>query len=94
MRVRWLEEAEADRDAVEAYYGQYNLRAAVAAGDRIEEVVNLLETFPNLGREGDIPGTREITVVSSKSVVVYRVEDDLVVILRIFHGGQQRPTRL
>jgi plasmid stabilization system protein ParE len=94
MRVRWLEQAEADRDDVEAYYGQYNLRSAVAAGDRIQECVDLLETFPYLGHEGDIPGTREITVVGVKSVVVYRVDDDSILILRIFHGGQQRPTRL
>jgi plasmid stabilization system protein ParE len=67
----------------------------VAAGDRIQEFVDLLETSPYLGHEGDIPGTREITVVSSKSVVLYRVEeDDSIVILRVFPGGRQRPTRL
>jgi len=94
MRVRWREQAVTDRDDVEAYYGQYNLRAAVAAGDRIQEVVDLLETFPHLGHQGTIPGTREITVAGSKSVVVYQVEGDSVDILRVFHGGRQRPVRL
>jgi len=51
MRVRWREQAVTDRDDVEAYYGQYNLRAAVAAGDRIQEVVDLLETFPHMGHQ-------------------------------------------
>ncbi len=94
MHVRWLEQAEADRDDVEAYYGQYNLRSAVAAGDRIHECVDLLETFPHLGHEGTIPGTREFTVRGSKSVVIYRIQGDAVVILRVMHGGQERPTVL
>jgi plasmid stabilization system protein ParE len=94
MRVRWLEQAEVDRDEIEAYYVQYNLRSAVAAGDRIHECVDLLEALPLLGHEGAIPGTREFTVRGSKSVVIYRIQGDSVVILRVIHGGQERPTVL
>lgn len=80
MRVRWLEQAD--------------LSAAVAAGDRIQACVDLLESFPHLGHEGAIPGTREFTVRGSKSVIVHRIVEDAVVILRVFHGGQDRSVHL
>jgi plasmid stabilization system protein ParE len=46
MRIDWSESALTDLDGVEAYFGQYNLGAAVAAVDRITECVDLLESFP------------------------------------------------
>ena len=91
MRLEWSELAEADREGIEAYFGQYNLRAAIAAGDRIEEHVDLLESFPEMGQEGRVPGTRELVVSGSDCVVVYRLGADVVRILRVIHGGQMWP---
>jgi toxin ParE1/3/4 len=50
--------------------------------DRIE----LLATFPALGRSGEVRGTREL--VSPPYVVVYRVRAEVVEILNIWHGAQ------
>jgi plasmid stabilization system protein ParE len=54
----------------------------VAACDR-------LELFPERGRPGVIPKTRELTTVWPY-VIVYRVSGQTIEILRIWHGAQDR----
>lgn len=41
----------------------------------------------------DQAGTRELVVLGTPYVVVYRIEAAAVVILRILHGAQQWPPR-
>ncbi len=45
-----------------------------------------LQTFPNLGRPGEVSGTREL--VSPPYVIVYRIADEFIEILHIWHGAQ------
>jgi toxin ParE1/3/4 len=94
VRIAWTERALAELEAIEDYFGQYNLRSAVAAGDRILEQVDLLVKFPMMGREGRVPETQEIVVPKSGCVVVYQRELDEVRILRVIHGGQEWPDEL
>jgi len=54
----------------------------VAACDR-------LELFPERGRPGIEPGTRELTTVWPY-VIVYRIAGDNVEVLSIWHGRQDR----
>jgi toxin ParE1/3/4 len=79
---------------IAAYFGQYNLRSAVKAGDRIRERVNLLQELPFLGHAGRIAGTRQFAVPQRKCVVIYRIERETVKILRVMHGGQEWPKEL
>ncbi len=94
MRIEWTDRAEYDLEDIEAYFGQYNLQSGMAAGVRIEDQVKLLKSFPDMGHVGTFPGTREVAVPKSQCVVVYQVEQELVRVLRIFHGGQERPPQL
>jgi plasmid stabilization system protein ParE len=48
--------------------------------------IDRFETFPHLGRPGELRGTREL--VSGPYVVVYRVANEVVEILHIWHGRQ------
>ena len=50
-----------------------------------------LETFPNRGRSGRIAGTRELVFASLPYIAVYRVKNDAVEILRIYHSAQNWP---
>ncbi|MGQ0742092.1 MAG: type II toxin-antitoxin system RelE/ParE family toxin [Alphaproteobacteria bacterium] len=43
-----------------------------------------------MGRKGKIPNTREWIVRGLPYVVVYRIQDDAIVILAVFHSAQQR----
>jgi len=49
---------------------------------RIERLV----ACPSLGRSGEVAGTRELVV--APYVVVYRVRDEVIEIVQIWHGAQ------
>ena len=68
-----------------------NPAAAEKVQQSITKSIELLKFFPYLGRPGDLKGTREKTVKSLPYIIVYRVHDDELIILRIFHGAQNRP---
>jgi toxin ParE1/3/4 len=53
-----------------------------------------LEEFPRLGREGRIPGTRELIVSRTPYLVAYRIIGDAIHVLRVLHGRQRWPERL
>ncbi|WP_459939674.1 type II toxin-antitoxin system RelE/ParE family toxin [Desulfonatronum parangueonense] len=50
-----------------------------------------LAHFPNIGRPGRIPGTRELIVVGYSYILPYRVKNEVVEILRVFHTSQRPP---
>jgi toxin ParE1/3/4 len=46
-----------------------------------------LRMLPNRGRNGRIAGTRELIFAPLPYIAVYRVKDDRVEILRIYHSA-------
>lgn len=54
-----------------------------------------LSTFPMRGTQRDdiFPGLR-ITHFRSRTVIAFKVTDDLVTVISVFHGGQDYETRL
>ncbi len=89
-RVTLRPQAEADLFALYRYIAEEAGRA-VAGGyiDRIEEACFALEAFPLHGRsrEDIRPGLRALAFERG-AVVVYRVGDADVAIVRIFYGRQ------
>ena len=45
--------------------------------------------FPESGRVGQVPGTREMIVADLPYIVLYRVSGDVVEILRVLHTSQE-----
>lgn len=91
MRVRWLASAARGRRHQPDDIAERNPRAAIAAGDRLHAATSLLGEHPSIGRPGRHSGTREWVVAGTPSLIVYRVEAEVVTILRLFHGAQDRP---
>ena len=56
--------------------------------------VDLLAAHPGVGRAGRTPGTRELVVQGTPYVIPYRVRDDRLEIIAIFHGRQRWPGKL
>jgi toxin ParE1/3/4 len=91
VRVEWLPEAERNRDSQIAYIAERNPWAAIDLGDAIEAAVGRLADYPEIGRLGRLRGTCELVVGKTPLIIVYRVEPDAVVILRVLHGAQRWP---
>jgi toxin ParE1/3/4 len=93
VKIEWLPAAESTRASQLAYITERNPSAAIDLGDAMESAVARLADYPNSGRPGRVPGTRELVVTGTPYLVVYRVEPAAVVILRVLHGAQRWPPR-
>jgi len=93
VRVRWLRKALANLDAEAAYIARDNPAAAARVVRAIEEAVQNLTRFPALGRPGRAPGTRELVVPATPYIIPYRVRNDAVEILRVFHASRKWPRK-
>lgn len=88
MDVRWTEPAVRDLENIARYIRQDNPQAALRVMRALYDSAMSLESFPNRGRVGRIPGSRELAV--APYIVVYRVRGLAVQILRVYHRAQQR----
>jgi toxin ParE1/3/4 len=90
MRVDWADSARQDFDAAIAFLQQRSPNGARRIGDRILDVVSLLERFPELARASRHRGLRQLVVPRTPYLVIYRIEADRIEIRAIIHAGQKR----
>jgi len=91
VRIEWLPEAARNLTAQLEWIAERNLWAAIDMGDAIHAAVSRLADHPAMARPGRVAGTRELVVVGTPYIVVYRIEASAVVILRVLHGAQRWP---
>lgn len=73
------------------YIAKTDRRCAALVARRIRDSSETLAMFPFRGRAGEEPDTRELMVPRTPYIVVYRVRESVVEILRVIHGAQQWP---
>jgi toxin ParE1/3/4 len=93
MRVRWTRRALRSLDTLAEYIAQDRPLAAERMVERIRDTVDLLTTNPDLGRAGRVHGTRELIVGGTPFIVPYRLREDVVEIITIFHAARKWPDR-
>lgn len=91
MRIRWLKSALKSLHSLLRRVNAVNPARASDLARRITVSVARLEQFPQSGRVGTKPETREVVNPRLPFIVVYRVTDSEVQILRVFHDKQVRP---
>lgn len=92
MHVDVSEDAEADLDGVFEYLRERDPAAATRVIDAIISAAVLLQSFPLIGREGRISGTRELVVPGWAYVLVYSIRDEYHInIERVLHARLQWP---
>jgi toxin ParE1/3/4 len=91
VRIVWTRPALRALEAIGDYIGADNPKAAEQTVSRILERVDELTIQPHLGRRGRIAGTRELVITGTPFVVPYRVRDECVEILSVFHGARKWP---
>ena len=91
MRVRWLETAIRSLDTAMAYIAQDDEEAASSISEHIRLRVESLREHPHKGRQGRVFGTRELVFDKIPFIIPYRVKNDEVQILNVFHTSQKPP---
>lgn len=94
MRLTWSAFALADRDGIFTHIEADSPRAAVAVDEHIAQAVLRLVEFPESGRSGRVPGTRELVIPRTPYVVAYALTPDCIRILRVLHGARMWPDDL
>ncbi len=95
MNILWSPEAIEDLNSLRAYIAQDNPSAARAVVLQImQSVEQLLPNNPQMGRPGRIPGTRELVIPKTPFIVPYRLERNVIQILRVYHGARRWPESL
>jgi toxin ParE1/3/4 len=92
MGVRWTTPAARDFANICDYIQEHDgptpaRRVALSIYDRLDS----LAEFPHRGRQGRVPGTRELVMSGLPYLAVYRIKDDVVEIVRVLHGAQKWP---
>jgi addiction module RelE/StbE family toxin len=91
MRLVWSAFALSDRDAIFTYVEAESPHAAISIDERIAAAARRLIEFPESGRPGRVPGTRELVIPGTPYVAAYTVTKTNVRILRVLHGAQIWP---
>ena len=78
-----------DREA--EYIAQDNPKAAAEFVLHLRDSALVLGEQPNLGRPGRIVGTRELVASKFPYLLPYRVRNETVEILRVFHISRKLP---
>lgn len=94
FEIRWLKRALANLAAEAEYIARDNPAAAQRLVTAIAEAVQHLARHPGLGRAGRVKGTRELVVPNTPYIIPYRVREDAVEVLRVFHAARKWPPKL
>jgi toxin ParE1/3/4 len=91
MKVVWTAPALRELEAIGDYIARDNPRASVRVVTRVFDLVDTLADHPEIGRPGRIAGTRELVISDTPFIVPYRIRDDRIEVLSVFHGARRWP---
>jgi len=87
-RLAFAEPAARDLAGIIDYIALDNPAAARKVYRSIVESVERLRRFPDLGRPGRLPETRELSVAPLPYLIVYEADAEAVKILAVFHTSR------
>jgi toxin ParE1/3/4 len=90
MRIRWTPAAAADLQHISNYLKDHHPQYRQPTMRKLYAAIQFLKDWPHRGRVGREEGTREILFRPLPYVAVYRVKEQSIEILRIYHAAQDR----
>jgi plasmid stabilization system protein ParE len=90
MRLRWTPAAVENLESIYAYLCEYHSSFAQSTVRTLYDSVRSLRHFPERGRVGSVPETREFVLSRLPYTVVYRIAEQTIEVLHIYHDAQDR----
>lgn len=94
MKLRWLRRALENLDEEVTYIATDSPKMAAEFVRHLRASAAMLVDHPNMGRPGRIVGTRELVVTHFPYILPYRVRNDAIEVLRVFHTARKWPKRV
>jgi len=94
MIIRWLDDAVNDLQSLRHYISQDNDVAARRVVKKILKAIDMLLEQPGVGKPGRVINTRELIISGIPYVIPYRVKNNVIEVLRVFHCAMQWPEEL
>ena len=91
-RVQVSREAKADLREIRDHVAAFNVGAAKKLVRQIAATFDTLGDMPMVGRERDDLAVGLQSLVVGKYIVVYRLPEDAVEIVRVLHGARNVPS--
>ncbi|MEG4227912.1 type II toxin-antitoxin system RelE/ParE family toxin [Microcoleus sp. N9_B2] len=91
MKIKWLRQALRNLEQAHAYIVKDDPEAARQLILRIQSAVGQLAEFPFMGRVGRVEATRELVISNTSYLIIYRVKEENVEIIRILHSSRKYP---
>jgi toxin ParE1/3/4 len=83
-----------DLEDLAAYIAEESEQNASLVETRIHQSARRISRMPGAGRPGRVSGTRELVVLRTPYLLVYRSQSgDVIRILRLYHGARRWPSR-
>jgi toxin ParE1/3/4 len=90
MRIRWTPAAAADLQRISDYLKERHPHYRQPTMRKLYEAIRSLKQSPQRGRTGREDGTRELLFPPTPYVAVYRVRQQTIEVMRVYHGAQDR----
>jgi addiction module RelE/StbE family toxin len=91
VKIVWTEPARQDLREIFEYIAEENPNAARALLAEIRKRAGSLEDNPELGRLGRVEGSRELVLTGTQYILPYRVKEQRIQILAVFHAARKWP---
>jgi toxin ParE1/3/4 len=92
MRLRYTRPALADLDNILQYIAVQSSHGAVRVYSRIQAILDLLLTYPNIGARTDDPSIRRVTTLPYPYLIFYEIAGDEVVVHAVRHAARDPNT--
>jgi addiction module RelE/StbE family toxin len=91
MQVRYTRQANSDLDQAYEYIVSDSPQNAGLVIARMEQAVDLLRSYPKLGKTGRVENTREFFVLNTPFIIIYRHLKNTLQILSVLHTSRKYP---
>ncbi len=91
MKVKWVNSAIDNLSNLADYIAEDNPLKARKLISKIRAAISKLAQQPAMGRPGRVENTRELVTVGTPYIVIYRIQNQEIEILRVLHGAQKWP---